>query len=138
MDSVRPKRLKKRQTGRVGAVEAEFFNGLLEDVLGYEQLIADEQPLDWPQFDENAGAVLCYTSGTTGDPKGVLYSHRSVVLHTMAAGLSGAFGLSASIASCRARRSITAPPGASHLPLQSMAASSYYRATRWTARACRN
>jgi len=67
----------------------------LEDVLGYEQLIADEQPLDWPQFDENAGAVLCYTSGTTGDPKGVLYSHRSVVLHAMAAGLSGAFGLSA-------------------------------------------
>ena len=67
----------------------------LEGVMGYEQLIAVEQPLAWPQFDENAGAVLCYTSGTTGDPKGVLYSHRSVVLHAMAAGLSGAFGLSA-------------------------------------------
>ncbi|MBV2131692.1 long-chain fatty acid--CoA ligase [Pseudomonas sp. MAP12] len=61
----------------------------------YETLIAAEQPLDWPSFDENAGAILCYTSGTTGDPKGVLYSHRSVVLHAMAAGLSGAFGLSA-------------------------------------------
>ncbi|SEJ16156.1 fatty-acyl-CoA synthase [Pseudomonas linyingensis] len=61
----------------------------------YETLIAAEQPLDWPIFDENAGAVLCYTSGTTGDPKGVLYSHRSVVLHALAAGLSGAFGLSA-------------------------------------------
>ncbi len=61
----------------------------------YETLIAAEQPLDWPSFDENAGAILCYTSGTTGDPKGVLYSHRSVVLHAMAAGLNGAFGLSA-------------------------------------------
>jgi len=61
----------------------------------YEALIAAEQPLDWPTFDENAGAILCYTSGTTGDPKGVLYSHRSVVLHALAAGLSGAFALSA-------------------------------------------
>ncbi|HYQ39673.1 MAG TPA: AMP-binding protein, partial [Pseudomonas sp.] len=61
----------------------------------YERLIAAEQPLAWPTFDENAGAVLCYTSGTTGDPKGVLYSHRSVVLHALAAGLSSAFALSA-------------------------------------------
>lgn len=64
-------------------------------VQAYEALIANEAPVVWPQFDENAGAILCYTSGTTGDPKGVLYSHRSVVLHAMAAGLSGAFGLSA-------------------------------------------
>lgn len=63
-------------------------------VPGYERLIAAEQPLEWPTLDENAGAILCYTSGTTGDPKGVLYSHRSVVLHALAAGLSGAFGLS--------------------------------------------
>ena len=62
----------------------------------YEELIAAEDgAFDWPRFDENAAAFLCYTSGTTGDPKGVLYSHRSIVLHGMAAGLSSAFGFSA-------------------------------------------
>lgn len=50
---------------------------------------------DWPTLDERTGAFLCYTSGTTGDPKGVLYSHRSVVLHALAGGLSGAMGFSA-------------------------------------------
>ena len=62
----------------------------------YEALISTQSPhLDWPSFDENAGAFLCYTSCTTGDPKGVLYSHRSVVLHAMAGGLSSAFGFTA-------------------------------------------
>lgn len=52
----------------------------------YEELI-DGQPesFGWPRLDENTAAVLCYTSGTTGNPKGVLYSHRSVVLHAQAA-----------------------------------------------------
>jgi fatty-acyl-CoA synthase len=64
--------------------------------LVYEHLLAEESGnYEWPLFDELAAAVLCYTSGTTGAPKGVLYSHRSIVLHAMAAGLSGAFGLSA-------------------------------------------
>ena len=65
--------------------------------LNYETLLAAQAdgPLAWPSFDENAGAVLCYTSGTTGDPKGVLYSHRAIVLHAMAAGLNSAFGLTA-------------------------------------------
>lgn len=62
----------------------------------YEDLIAGQPVrLDWPVLDENAGAFLCYTSGTTGDPKGVLYSQRSVVLHALAGGLSGALGFSA-------------------------------------------
>lgn len=64
--------------------------------MGYEALIAaQEDGFDWPTFDENSAAFLCYTSGTVGDPKGVLYSHRAVVLHAMAGGLSGALGFSA-------------------------------------------
>ena len=51
----------------------------LKNVICYEELIADEpNEYDWPVFDENTASSLCYTSGTTGNPKGVLYSHRSV------------------------------------------------------------
>jgi fatty-acyl-CoA synthase len=58
----------------------------------YEELIADESTeFLWPRLDENSAAALCYTSGTTGNPKGVLYSHRSTVLHAMA--VCGADGL---------------------------------------------
>lgn len=51
----------------------------------FEELIAEQTPdYDWPRFDENTAAALCYTSGTTGNPKGVLYSHRAMVLHAQA------------------------------------------------------
>ena len=55
----------------------------LPDVLCYEELLAAEDNVfEWPELDENAASALCYTSGTTGNPKGVLYSHRSTVLHS--------------------------------------------------------
>ena len=55
-------------------------------LLCYEELIADKPgTLEWPDFDERTASSLCYTSGTTGNPKGVLYSHRSTLIHTMMA-----------------------------------------------------
>jgi fatty-acyl-CoA synthase len=54
-------------------------------VLRYEELLAPERPeYDWPAIDERAAAAMCYTSGTTGNPKGVVYSHRSTYLHSLA------------------------------------------------------
>ena len=67
----------------------------LPNALCYEDLLAaEDNELNWPQFDEQRAASLCYTSGTTGDPKGVLYSHRSTVLHAMAASAPDAIGVS--------------------------------------------
>jgi len=57
----------------------------LRNAISYEALIeAESDVYDWPELDENAAVTLCYTSGTTGDPKGVLYSHRSTILHAYA------------------------------------------------------
>ncbi len=66
------------------------------DLLCYEDLVAAESPdAPWTVVEENAPAGLCYTSGTTGNPKGVQYSHRSNVLHAMAASMTDTFGMSA-------------------------------------------
>jgi fatty-acyl-CoA synthase len=68
----------------------------LPGLLCYEDLIgAEDGGYDWPRLDERAACGLCYTSGTTGEPKGALYSHRSTVLHAYAASLPDAMGLSA-------------------------------------------
>jgi 3-(methylthio)propionyl---CoA ligase len=57
--------------------------GAMKGLLCYEDLLADNSlDLTWPEFDEHAACALCYTSGTTGEPKGVLYSNRSMLLHT--------------------------------------------------------
>ncbi len=64
-------------------------------LIAYEELIeAQSDDFEWPQFDENIAASICYTSGTTGNPKGVLYSHRSTVLHAMSVCGAGVLGLS--------------------------------------------
>jgi fatty-acyl-CoA synthase len=66
------------------------------NLLCYEDLVAAaSDDFEWPQFDENTASSLCYTSGTTGNPKGALYSHRSTMLHTYAAALPDALSCSA-------------------------------------------
>jgi len=63
--------------------------------LDYEALLAAEDaPPPYPDLDEHAAASMCYTSGTTGRPKGVVYSHRALTLHSMATAMPGSFGLS--------------------------------------------
>ena len=65
-------------------------------LLCFEELVEAHRPqFDWPAFDENTASSLCYTSGTTGNPKGALYSHRSTVLHTYAAALPDSLNCSA-------------------------------------------
>jgi acyl-CoA synthetase (AMP-forming)/AMP-acid ligase II len=73
----------------------------LPNVLCYEELIAAEDgDYRWPEFDENTASSLCYTSGTTGNPKGVLYSHRSTVLHAYMSCMSAGAGIGVSDVLC--------------------------------------
>lgn len=68
----------------------------LKDAVAYEDWIAEaDEDFAWQTFEENTAAGLCYTSGTTGEPKGVLYSHRSNVLHALAVNAVDFFGMSA-------------------------------------------
>ncbi|WP_137176176.1 3-(methylthio)propionyl-CoA ligase [Massilia sp. HP4] len=69
--------------------------GAIPGLLCYEELIGSAaSEYDWPQFDERSAAALCYTSGTTGNPKGALYSHRSTVLHAYASAMPNALNVS--------------------------------------------
>jgi fatty-acyl-CoA synthase len=66
----------------------------LGDVLRYDELLAAEQPgFSWPDVDERSAAAMCYTSGTTGNPKGVVYSHRSTFLHSMSVNTAAVLGI---------------------------------------------
>lgn len=65
-------------------------------LLCYEELVEAESGVyAWPEFDERTGSSICYTSGTTGNPKGAVYSHRSTLLHTFASALPDSLGCSA-------------------------------------------
>jgi len=65
-------------------------------IVDYEELIGDADPVEFHVDDENQAAAMCYTSGTTGNPKGVVYSHRSMFLHSMAVLMTDALGISES------------------------------------------
>ena len=80
----------------VMAASSDMPETKLKNVYCYEDLLAEQSSdYDWPELDENSACSLCYTSGTTGNPKGVLYSHRALVLQTYACCLGDGMGLSA-------------------------------------------
>ncbi len=69
----------------------------VSNLICYEELVGgQDSEYEWPDFDENTASSLCYTSGTTGNPKGVLFSHRSTVLHSYGACVADSLGIAAS------------------------------------------
>jgi fatty-acyl-CoA synthase len=80
----------------IGAPEGdEAAAGSLQNAISYEELLSAQEPgYDYPELDERTAAGLCYTSGTTGNPKGVLYSHRSTLLHALGTCAAATLGIS--------------------------------------------
>jgi fatty-acyl-CoA synthase len=79
----------------LGAADRMPATTTIPRLLCYEDLLAPQPTTyQWPVFDENAAATLCYTSGTTGHPKGALYSHRSTVLHAYASAMPNVLNVS--------------------------------------------
>ncbi|MGJ5826760.1 long-chain fatty acid--CoA ligase [Streptomyces ossamyceticus] len=77
-----------------GPGDRSLLAGASVQVHEYEDLIAGKPTTyDWPELDERSAAAMCYTSGTTGDPKGVVYSHRSIYLHSMQVNMAQSMGL---------------------------------------------
>ncbi|HQU26849.1 MAG TPA: long-chain fatty acid--CoA ligase [Acidimicrobiales bacterium] len=95
---------------QIPTVETVILNGpeptgVLGETLDYATLLAAEQPgYAWPELDERDAAIMCYTSGTTGNPKGVIYSHRSIWLHSLASMTANSIGL------CERDRCLTIVP----------------------------
>ena len=89
-----------RVLGERGSVEHVIVVGdedasALGETLGYNALLDAEEPgFEWPDLDESEAAAMCYTSGTTGNPKGVVYSHRSTYLHSLASTSAATVGIS--------------------------------------------
>ena len=83
-----------RPNVKLEAVIVIGHDGTVKDAVDYESAIANAEPAtDLPDLDERAAAAMCYTTGTTGKPKGVLYSHRSIALHSLAICLPDALGI---------------------------------------------